>query len=116
VKLFLIVTFVYVFLILTESYVTDFLLYLFDLISSHSPNESTVSNVIRVVYLAGITIAWLCYRYSWKKKYTASLDSKSSDTEVQAAINRGRGAGIRLGIIVTVVGVVYVVLRYFEKI
>jgi hypothetical protein len=74
VNLFLTVTFVYVFLILTESYVTDFILSIFGLMSPHSPSEIITATIIRVAYLAGITITWLYYRSSWKKTYTAMLN------------------------------------------
>jgi hypothetical protein len=109
-KSFLAVNFVFVFLILTASYVTDFILKWCDLTAPHSRDEIIASTVIRVGYLAVLVIGWLWFRFSWKKKYVASLDP-----ETQAAMNDGRGVGKRISVILLVGWIVYIVWKYVLK-
>ena len=109
-KLFLILNFVFVFLILTASFVTDFILRSFDLMRPQSTNEIIAGTVIRGAYLAGLVIAWLWFRFSWKKKFYASLDP-----DMKASMNYGRERGRLVGLIVILASAVFFLLKFYLK-
>ena len=73
-------------------------------------DEITAYTVIRVGYLLVLTGAWLWFRFSWKRKYAASLDPGK-----RTAASYSLGSGIRVAIIFVLGWIVFIVLKYVLK-